>query len=210
MKRMYVVLGSILLLFVWAFSCLGQKDPVTTKAPFDRAQRRMQLREEMHRKMMESLMRGDAQADMFKDMEKMFDEALKDSFSAFESISEISGLENSFESEWKETKSGRILELKPQAGQKLDIDVTKDLITIKGKTEQKSENGTFMSSFSNAFPVPADCDSTKVKMQQKDGKILVELPFKSAKEMSVRPRLETDPDPNERRPLPPSAGDVEI
>ena len=148
-------------------------------------------------------MNGDAQADMFKDMEKMFDDALKDSFSAFESISEISGLEKNFESEWKETKEARILELKPREGQKLDIDITKDIITIKGKTERKSENGSFVSSFSNVFPVPPDCDSTKVKMSQKDGKILVELPFKSAKEMKAAPE-------NGRRPLPPSEGDVEI
>jgi len=89
--------------------------------------------------------------------------------------------------------------------QQLDIDVKGSLITIKGTTENKNSNGSFVSSFSNSFSVPQDCDGAKVGMEQKDGKILVFFPYFEAKKINKVPH------PKEQRiPLPPTQDGVEI
>lgn len=178
---MYITLAIILVVIIGALSAVGQ--------PFDRAQRRMELREEMHRRMRAKLLFGQGpDQDMFKDMESAFAEAMDD----------VQIEVANFKSEWSETKTGRVLTLTPQSPeQKLNIDVNATVITIKGESVQKTATSSISSSFVNSFPVPDDCDGTKVKMNQKGGNILVELPFKqNAKE--------------ERKPLPPSAGDIEI
>lgn len=211
MKRMYVILGLILLTFVWAITSLAQKltssDDVQTtvqqRKPFDRQKRRMELREEMHRRMREKLLNGRGSDDqLFGDMEKMFEEAMAESFAGIDMIA--SSANSNFQSEWSETKTGRTLVITPQTkDQQLNIDVNAQAITIKGKSEQQDGNSSFMSSFTNSFPVPEDCDGSKVKMDQKDGKILVMLPFKTIKAVSVPPK-------EERKPLPPSDSDVQI
>lgn len=212
---MYVILGVIFLVMVWALASLAQKvttvqiqvqDPGQQRQPFDRMKRRLELREEMHKRMMDRLMNGNAaDPSMFKDLEQFLDESLKDSMSGIDSLGQISGLQAHFKSQWLDGESGRILEITPKnPGQQLDIDVNASQITIKGKTEATTENGGIVSSFSNAYSIPGDCDGTKVKMSQKDGKILVEVPYRNQKTISVQPKGQ------DRKPLPPSPTDVEI
>jgi len=77
MKRMYVILGLILVAFLWALSSLGQKSQDLSQ----QMQKRLELREEMHRRMMDKLLRGvGPDQDLFKDMEQMFEESMSDSF----------------------------------------------------------------------------------------------------------------------------------
>lgn len=205
---MYVTLAAILLLFVWAISCLGQKITTEDKtSDFDRMKRRMELREEMHKRMRDKLLHGiGPDQDLFKDLEQMFEDSMSDAFSGFGDLQIES---DNFKTEWTESKTGRTLEITPkEKDQKLNIDVNETVITIKGESLHKTATSTFSSNFSNSFPVPDDCDGTKVKMDQQDGKILVQFPFKSGK--SVTPSQKIAPKEEERKPLPPSAGDVTI
>jgi len=207
MKRMYVTLIIIFLVMVGAVGAIGQmvtNDQTSSQVrqPFDRQKRRMELREEMHRRMREKLLNGiGSDTDLFKDMEQAFEESMSDLVAPdFEAASMAN-----FKSEWKETKDGRVLVITPQSkDQKLNIDVNQAVITIKGESVQKTATTSISSHFTNSFPVPDDCDGTKVKMNQKDGNLLMELPFKDVKKVSR-------PSKDERKPLPPSASEgVEI
>lgn len=190
---MYVVLSVFILLFLWAFSGFTQK-----REPVDP----MVLREELHRKMIENLFHGTHDDALFKDMERLMDEAMKDSFTGTSSFSYSFGAQN-FETEWEEDKSGRTLYITPQSkNQKLDINVERDMVTIKGKSEVKTPNGVSVSDFQNSFSIPNDCDSSKVKMDQKGDKIVMFFPWKNLKNST--------PKKDERVPLPKAESDVTI
>lgn len=210
MKRMYVTLAIMLSLLLWAVTGFGQKKvPRTTDRPEDSFQQKLQLRDEIHRRMMNKLLHGmGPDEDLFKDLEQMMDESMKDSFSGFDSLDSIDSiggrLSSSYQAEWQESDLGRTLVLTPQSPeQQLDINVQNNLVTIKGKKEVKSAQGSSQTSFANSFSVPADCDGARVKIQQKDGKILIELPYRQAKKVSS-PRKE------ERTPIKPDKSDVTI
>ncbi len=207
MKRMYVVLIVLFLLILGVFStCLAQfsTPPAQSDQKFDRQKRRMELREEMHRRMRDKLLRGiGPDQDLFKDMEQMFEDSMNDSFSGFDSIT--SSTSAAFSSEWVESGSGKTLVITPKdPGQQLDIDVKNGMVSIKGKSESKENGSSFVSNFSNSFSIPGDCDPDKVKTVQKDGKIMLEFPFREIKKV-VTPKKE-----EERKPLPPTEGAVEI
>lgn len=197
---MYVLLGSILLLFLWTVSGFGQKRE-RTDADLDRVRKHMELREELHRKMLDNLMSGRHDDSLFQDMEKLFDDAVKESFGG-SSFQFSYGAQN-FETEWRESSAGRTLLITPQSkDQKLDINVQNEMVTIKGKSENKTPNGVSVSDFQNSFSIPQDCDSSKVKMDQKDGKIVMFFPWRVAKKIS--------PKKEERVPLPKTDSDVTI
>jgi HSP20 family molecular chaperone IbpA len=209
---MYVLLGCFVLVSLWAVSCLGQMsfDVQTTQTPpsgappgFDRMKRRMELRQKMHQRMIDKLVNGTGpDQDLFGDMEKEMAEALKE---ATADDYFPSSRNPNFGMEWTETKTGRTLLITPQSkDQKLEFDTKPNLVTIKGQSEQRTENGIATSSFQNSFSVPEDVDGTKVKMSQKDGKIVMEFPYKNLKTIIIPKKEET------RKPLPPSEGDVPI
>jgi HSP20 family molecular chaperone IbpA len=206
MKRLWVILSLFLLALIWAVTCVAQKvtSPPENQDPMEQLKRRMELREEMHRRMREKLLFGrGSDTDLFEGMDQMFDDAFKDLNSIGSSFTTQS---SNFDAVWSEDQQGRILTLTPKSkDQQLNIDVNAEMITIKGKTEQRSDAGTLMSSFSNSFSVPQDCDGTKVKMEHKDGKILIKLPFRAGKVTTPK-----TPKEEERRPLPPSSEDVTI
>ena len=196
MKRMYVTLLIIFLVFLWAAVGLGQKIITTEQVPqgFDRAKRRMELREEMHKRMRDKILHGiGPDQDLFQDMGQMFEDSMGDI-----------GETQHFEMNWVESPEGRTLTVIPKdKKQQLDIDVRQGAVTIKGKVEKKLTNGTSVSNFSNMVSIPEDCDETKVKMDQKEGRILITFPFKEIKKVII-PKI---PD---RRPLSPSGEDVAI
>lgn len=205
MKRMYVTLGLMLLVAFWAGTLLGQGSrPVDDKEDISMAQR-MKMREEMHRRMMDKLINGvGPDQDMFQDMEKFLDEVMADSFSGFHSFSRTTS--QNYKMNWEESTKGRTLTIIPKnKDQVLDINVQKGLIEIKGKTEVKTQNGTSVSQFSNSFNVPGDCDPTKLKMDQKNGNIVMFFPF-----YSERAAVKVRPAPEERKPIPKSETDVQI
>jgi HSP20 family molecular chaperone IbpA len=162
----------------------------------------MQLSEELHRKMIENLFYGTHDEDLFKDMEKLMDDAMKDAGVGTSSFSYSFGQQN-FDTEWQESSQGRTLLITPQnKDQKLDINVEKEMVTIKGKNERKTQSGTSVSDFQNSFSIPQDCDSSRVKMDQKEGKIVMFFPWKIEKKIV--------PKKDEKIPLPKSDSDVTI
>ena len=156
----------------------------------------MKMRMEMHRRMMEKLINGNGPDDgLFNDMEQMMNDIMKDSFTGFDSYAHRP---QNFKSQWKESTTGRTLEIIPNTpDQQLDINVANNMITIKGKTEVKTANGDQVSNFTNSFSVPGDVEAGKMKMDLKDGKILVFFPY-------------WKPTENKRKPVAPSDKDVQI
>ena len=211
MKRMYVVLAFMLLISIWTVVAIGQMtsshDSIPSQGqsrqPFDRMKRRMELREEMHRRIREKLLHGrGADQDLFKDLEQQFDDTMADSLSGLSQMESVSN----FKSEWLEDQGSRTLVITPMdQKQKINIDVNANVITIKGESQEKTSTSTYASAFTNSFPVPVDCDGTKVKMDTKDGKLLVVLPYKTMKANPISPPVN-----KERQPLPPSESDVQI
>jgi HSP20 family molecular chaperone IbpA len=204
---MYVTLGTILVLLVWAFSCLGQKVVVQDndiQSQFNQMKKRMELREEMHRRMMDKLINGvGADDDLFLGMDQLFNDAFSDSFTNINSMSFGS---SRFQSEWIHSKDSKTLVITPQReGQELNIDVKNGAITIKGKSESKSAHGTSVSSFSNSFSVPYGCDESKVNISQEEGKILVNFPCKGTANVDYK-----KPKEEKRTPLPPTEDAIEI
>jgi len=204
---MYATLAVIFLMMFAAGNLLSQIDvrPVDDKDSPD-LDKRFKMREEMHRRMMEKLLKGTgSNEELFKDMEQFLDEVMSDSFSGFDSFTRTTA--QNYKMEWSETKEGRTLEITPKSkDQVLDINVSNGLVIIKGKTETKSQSGTSVSSFSNSFNIPGDCDPSKVKMNQKDGKILVQFPFWNSNEITEKQKK----DSNGRKPVRPSKDDVQI
>lgn len=190
---------AILVLFIFTLSSYGQRRE-HSDAELERIKKHMQLREELHRKMLDNLMSGRHDENLFQDMEKLFDDAMKDSFggSSFQfSTGDVVA------TEWQESSGGRTLLITPQTkDQKLDINVQNEMVTIKGKSENKTANGISVSDFQNSFSIPQDCDSSKVKMDQKNGKIVMFFPWRVAKKIS--------PKKDERLPLPKTDSDVTI
>lgn len=189
----------------YAGTLLGQKPAAHGDSEVDQFQKRMQMREEMHRRMMDKLLRGvGPDQDMFKDMEQFMDEVMSDSFSGFDSFSRTTA--QNYKMEWTETSSGRTLIITPKnPSQQLDINVENGLVVIKGKTENKSTHGVSISNFSNSFNVPGDCDPGKVKMDSKDGKILMHFPYISGTVKTIEKKSQDG-----RQPIGPSEEDVKI
>lgn len=178
MKRMYVVLSVIILVSAWMLQALGQKLSGRESVPSHEEQykRRLQLREEMHKRMMDKLLFDRGSDDLFSDMESMMDQAMSESFLGVDAIGARS---SSLKMDWSESKAGRTLIIAPEdPAQKIDLDVKGQMITVKGERKAETENGTSMSHFSNSFPVPEDCDGSKVKIKNVDGKIVLEFPYR--------------------------------
>lgn len=206
MKRMYVTLALILISLIGAGTLLAQKisRPIDDKDDSAMMEKRLRMREEMHRRMMEKLLNGvGPDHGMFSDMESFLDEVMTDSFSGSQSFSRR--MARNYRMDWAENKEGRTLVITPKGPeQNLNIDVKEGLITISGVSETKTPNGTSKSSFTNTFNVPGDCDEKKVKIDQKEGKIHVSFPYKELKQVGI-------PKPqNDRKPIPKSYGDVQI
>jgi HSP20 family molecular chaperone IbpA len=182
---------ALLLFFIFNLSSFAQRRE-HSDAELARIRKHMQMREELHRKMLDNLMSGKHDENLFQDMEKLFDDAMKDSLGG-SSFQFSSG--DVVETEWQESSAGRTLFITPQSkDQKLDINVQNEMVTIKGKTAN--------SEFQNSFSIPQDCDSGKVKMDQKNGKIVMFFPWRVAKKIS--------PKKDERVPLPKTDSDVTI
>lgn len=195
---MYVVL----ILLLMTGTILAQQGTRPVDDDTARMEKRLKMREEMHRRMMDKLINGvGPDQDMFKDMEQFMNDVMSDSFSGFETLAPK--VEN-FKMEWSESATGRTLNITPKTPeQQLDINVSNGLIIIKGKVEDKRPNGIAVSNFTNSFNVPGDCDPGKVKMSQDKGKILVSFPWRTAKPAEIKPKQDL-------KPLPPSDTDVTI
>jgi HSP20 family molecular chaperone IbpA len=201
MKRIYVVLIFIFSVVFWAGTLLGQRSSSNQSA--DSYEKRLKMREEIHRRILDKFFKGiGSDEDMFSDMESMMQEIMSESFGGFDSFSQL-GKQN-FKHEWSVTNSGRVLVITPNSPeQQLDIDVSKGTVTIKGKVEEKTALGMSSSNFVNSFNVPGDCDASRVSMDQKDGKIIMNFPFLSHKNIEA-------PIKDKRKPVGPSGDEIQI
>lgn len=187
MKRMYATLAIMMLLLTWAITGLSQKTEPNTIDP-------LQLREEIHKRMRDKLLLGlGPDDDLFNDMHGLFE--------GFDTLAPTS---QNFEMSWQDSKEGRTLILAPKdEKQRLDINIENGMVSVQGKVEKKTPHGSSISSFSNSFNVPMDCDASKVQMDQKDGKIHVFFPYKKGAVVAPSPN-------NGRKPVTPSDDDIEI
>lgn len=197
---MYVVLSVIILFSLWMLQALGQKvmGPAPTGKPLsvnDQLRRRMELREEMHRRIRDKLINGiGSDEDLFQGMDEMMGDA-------FVSTNFMGSPSPKFD--WVETKTGRSLVIIPDdPSQKIDLDVKDNMINIKGETKVKSENSESVSQFENSFPIPQDCDGSKVKIRNEKGNIVMDFPFKGKSPTPVQK--------DTRVPLPPRGDEVPI
>lgn len=105
---------------------------------------------------------------------------------------------------WKETPKERILELKfvPVKDSPVDIKVTKDKITIKGKSESKQKtivNGKVQElisiiNFDKSLSVPADVDGNKAIIEEMKGGIRIRLPKKHVMSKDLKKPLKPSKD----------------
>lgn len=170
-----------------------------TNQDFDRMRQRMQLREEAHRRMREKILYGRGNTDdLFKDLDKMFNDMMNDNSSGFVPREEFT-LGGTYTSEWRSDSKGKTLIITPKNESiQLDINVKDQFITIGSKLESKDQNSYVESSSSSVIPVPYECDGGKVQMKSVDKSVHLIFPFKK------------NGDQNDRRPIKPSQGDVEI
>jgi HSP20 family molecular chaperone IbpA len=166
------------------------------------------MREEMHKRIRDKLLYGIGQDDdLFQGFDQMMDESFSDSFM---SIDSIGGSGPSLKMDWTETKIGRTLIVTPSdPQQKINLDVNNNLVTVSGEVKSETQNGVSMRSFSNSFPVPSDCEGSKVQISQKDGKLVMDFPFKTTSTKApspVMPERKSDG----RIPLPPTGDEVSI
>jgi HSP20 family molecular chaperone IbpA len=175
-----------LLFILMSFSVSAQHDT-------EGREKIMKMRMEMHRRMMQKLLNGIGPDEgMFSDMEQMMNDMMKDSFNGFDSYAQRP---QNFKSRWSESSAGRTLEITPNGpDQQLDINVANNMITIKGKTEIKSANGIQVSNFTNSFNVPSDVEASKMKMDLKNGTILVFFPYWKRTDDKRKPTGPSDKD----------------
>lgn len=209
MKAILIVMS--LMLVATSFSSLAQQNDTD----FDRMKRRMELREEAHRRMIDKVLRGrlSDQDDLFGDLEKMFNDMMKETGPGFVPRDEFAINSQNFTSDWKSDDKGKTLVLTPMDESiQLDINVKDQYITIGAKQERKDENSYVESSSSSVFPVPHECDGSRVQMKSVDKSIHVFFPYRDAKSApkSITYPQKKNGDQIDRRPIKPSASDVEI
>jgi hypothetical protein len=134
---------------------------------------RMQRYNQFHQKLREQMLKGfdDKSLD---EMNRMVDEMMDQSMRDFPSMG-LSRFSSGLNLSWNERKDGRELIIIPKSKEdKLDVQVHNQLITIKmTKTDRNSHSES-----SHAQNVPADCDSDKVKMEAREGGLVMFFPWK--------------------------------
>lgn len=139
----------------------------------DQIKRYQQMRKKMMQRIFQDLGSDNGTADdgddFFTNPIKRFEKLLGDSSQASSGI----------EFDWSESSEARILTIKSKDKKSpIEIKINSGMINISGKVEETNEYGTSVSSFTNAFSLPADVDATKVKIEQNNnGETVATFPF---------------------------------
>jgi hypothetical protein len=152
----------------------------TADDPRQRHFERLRQREELHQKMFQALRGHDLESSMLE-MEKMMNEMMSDLHSDMQGFSAFSApsFQAPFRYDWRMNDVGRSLVITPSSKEtKLDVKVENQLLTIQS-IMKNGEAKKIMS-------VPPDCDADKVKMEEKDGNLVLFFPFKS-KDSDLKP-----------------------
>lgn len=160
---------------------------------------RMQRYNQFHQKLREQMLKGFDDKSI-EDMNRMVDEMMDQSMRDFPSMG-LSRFSSGLNLSWNERKDGRELIIIPKSKEdKLDVQVQNQLITIKTtKTEGNSHSES-----SHAQNVPADCDADGVKMEAREGGLVMFFPWKKG----LAPR-NVNPE-SERKPLKPKKKDIDV
>lgn len=133
----------------------------------------MQMRDEM----MKQMQAGDS-----------FDSEIQKMFERMQKMGQIQGLPDRFnrhvnmvEYFWQDADT---LVIKVSKDDEVNIEVKEGLVIIKGQKVIKSPNGISKSSFTQSVQIRAGLDSTSVKMNVKDGNIV--LDFKALEKTKQR------------------------
>lgn len=133
---------------------------------------------ELHRRLREQVLKGFQDHDSFvREMDQMLDQMMKDSMgpNGFGRLKDLAA--PTIASEWSETEKGRTLEIIPASKEtKLDVQVKDGMIVIESETISHHSQGRF----SQSQTIPHDCDPEGVQMESKDGKLLVQFPWKKS------------------------------
>jgi len=184
MKALYS--GVTLLTLILSFNSFSQNPDL------ERMRKRMEMHEEIHRRIREKLINGrGSDTDLFQGVDEMFESLMNDrAGSGFRPRPEFAIASDTYTSEWKSDEKGKTLILTPKDPKnQLDINVKDQMVTIKSKTETTES--------SSVFPVPQECDGSKVQMKSVNNSIHLVFPFRAAIKI-------------ERRPLQKNSGDIEI
>lgn len=163
------------------------------------SEERLKRYQDFHQKLREQMLKGfddKSLEEMNRMVDSMMDEALRDfptsGLSRFSSGPTLS---------WSEKKEGRELLVIPKSkNDKLDIQVQNQMITIK--TVTSGEN--LHAETSNMQNVPSDCEGDQVKMQSKEGGVVLFFPWKK----SAKPAAKSlEP---ERKPLKPQKSEFDV
>lgn len=177
----------LLCAFVWSAHALSQSD----------ATERLKRYEEFHQKLRERIFKGfddSSLEEMNRLVDEMMDEGLRDFPST--GLARFSGGPSM---SWSEVKAGRELLIIPKSkSDKLDVQVQDGMITIKSVRSEGQVQG--QSTF--AQTVPGDCDPDLVKMESKNGGLLLFFPWKKGKTPAV-------PEPT-LKPLKPKKDDIDV
>ncbi len=116
-----------------------------------------------------------------QEMESAMEELMSDSIRDIDALRRESdslglGARGGVQLSWQETKDGRTLLVTPASAEdKLDVEVLNGLITIK--SERVKAN--MRSQSSSTQTVPGDCDGDRVKIEGKEGKLVLMFPWKA-------------------------------
>lgn len=133
---------------------------------------RMLRYNQFHQKLREQMLKGFDDKSL-EDMNRMVDEMMDQSMRDFPSMG-FSRFSSGLNLSWNERKDGRELIIIPKSKEdKLDVQVQNQLITIKmTKTEGNSHSAS-----SHAQNVPTDCDPDRVKMEAREGGLVMFFPW---------------------------------
>ena len=155
---------------------------------------------ELHRRLREQVLKGFQDHDSFvREMDQMMDQMMRDSFgpNGFGRLQDLAA--PTIASEWSETDKGRTLEISPASKEtKLDVQVKDGMIVIESELISEHSQGRFSQSQS----IPDDCDPEGVRMESKEGKLLVHFPWrKSDKKTSPVKSKPVSPQKKNRGPV---------
>lgn len=160
---------------------------------------RMQRYNQFHQKLREQMLKGFDDKSL-EEMNRMVDEMMDQSMRDFPSMG-LSRFSSGLNLSWNERKDGRELIIIPKSKEeKLDVQVQNQLIMIKTtRTEGNSHSES-----SHAQNVPSDCDADQVKMEAREGGLVMFFPWKKG----LTPR-NVNPE-SERKPLKPKKKDIDV
>lgn len=206
----------LILVFAIDLSFAQEPEPTPTakptRSPETRQERRERMREQMREQIRESrrIVQQFLDDDVFSSMRQQFEQMMEqmeqgrmDSFDKFfdDDVTErllrggfgkkAFGSLSTGQSRWIETPNERtlILKLEQAKGDPIDFKIEGSRLTISGQVERRNPNGVTKKSFTRSFEIPADCDPSKAKFENKDGEILIRFPKSIAKDSRtpVRP-----------------------